>query len=323
MAASEFQFTLASRGSIIPKIVLSGPSGAGKTTTALLFAYGLIEGKSEEDWQNIVVLDTENRRALNTLGRAFKFEDNRVVKICRFFHAPIEAPYKPDRMIRAMHAAAAVPVPNPEKRVVVLDSGTDEWEGRGGCLDWHRQLGGRDVDWKTVSPAHDEFLDAMRHLPCPVIMTLLEAQKHDIEKYTNSAGAEKHQIRKLGLKPRQRECFERKFDIHLTIEHGTNNASVGAGKDVTGLFTTMLPRPLTCADGEAVAYWAKNGVPVGSEDWIITRAQELRTAPTLEKLVDLFALTNKQIAGMPLIPEFRDEITKAKDEAKARLGLTK
>lgn len=317
----EFTFTLGTREAVVPKIALSAASGAGKTTSALMLAWGLIDGQAEEDWENIIVLDSENKRALYNVGRAFQIGDDppHYLKIGRFQHASIDAPYRPERYIKGMAEAYALKIPNPKKRVVILDSGTDEWEGLGGCLDWHRELGGRDVDWKTVSPWHDAFLEKIRALACPVIVTLLETQKHDIEKYLTQAGAEKHAIRKLGLRPRQREGFERKFDIHLTIEHGTHNASVGAGKDVTGLFSTMQPRPITPEIGQIIANWSKSGAdPVGSEGWVAKRCDELRSAASIDALADLFKRTNQQIAGL-LTEEYRAMLAKAKDEAKARL----
>ena len=49
--------TLTSTGA---RVVVVGCSGSGKTLSALMLAYGLIEGATEADWSDVVVADTEN-----------------------------------------------------------------------------------------------------------------------------------------------------------------------------------------------------------------------------------------------------------------------
>ncbi len=51
-------FRRAARRQAKIKVGLQGPSGAGKTTSALLLAYGLVG-----DWSKIVVIDSENGSA--------------------------------------------------------------------------------------------------------------------------------------------------------------------------------------------------------------------------------------------------------------------
>jgi len=202
-------------------------------------------------------------------------------------------------------------------KIGVLDCASQEWMGVGGTLDYHRSLGGQVQHWKDASPPHQKFVDAIRYAPIPLIVCLRENVEHVIEKVPNGSGGEKTQVRKVGMKPQQREGFEYEVDIQLSLDQISHAAT--ASKDRTGLFQPMPPTPITYETGRILANWAKSGTdPVGSRGWVAKRCDELRKATNIDRLAELFALTNKQIGGL-LTQEYRDAIAKAKDDAKARL----
>ena len=96
------------------------------------------------DWTKICVIDTENNSAslYSNLG-TYNVID-------------LQAPYNPEKFIEAIKLAE-----NSGMEVLLIDSISHEWQGIGGCLDIHEQLGGRWQDWAKVTPRHQSFIDAI------------------------------------------------------------------------------------------------------------------------------------------------------------------
>ena len=90
-----------------------GPSGGGKTYTAMRLASGICGDKP------FAVIDTE-------AGRAKHYAD-----LFKFDHADLKPPFRPDAYAEAIMAADKASYP-----VIVVDSCSHEWAGDGGILDW-------------------------------------------------------------------------------------------------------------------------------------------------------------------------------------------
>jgi hypothetical protein len=111
-----FNFKPATRQQTPLLLGIVGPSGGGKTYSALRLATGIQQVVGGE----IAVIDTEARRSLHY---ANKF---------KFLHLDFEAPHGPDRYLEAIRAAVAAGA-----RTIVVDSVSHEHEGSGGVLEWH------------------------------------------------------------------------------------------------------------------------------------------------------------------------------------------
>lgn len=316
---AEFLLQPATRKAVAPKIVLSGCAGSGKTLSALLLAAGMIDVRTDADWADIVVADADNLSSTYYVDTAFTVGDGvnepvECVTIGRFTLIDFKPPYHPDRWIKLISEVVEA-----KKKILILDNFSAEWEGDGGVLDWTRRLGGRASDWSVTDPAHNRVLDAIRKAPIPIIATLREKQAIEIMKVPDGRGGEKTEVRKLGMKPKQREGIEYEFDLQMSIAHDTHTASVGTGKDRTGLFSTRIPSVITPETGRTLANWAKSGdEPVGSRGWVARRAAAIRDAKSIDELRDVFQKTNTQGASL-LTVEQRNILIAAKDAAKARL----
>lgn len=319
---AEFLLQPATRKAVAPKIVLSGCAGSGKTLSALLLAAGMIDVRTDADWADIVVADADNLSSTYYVDTAFTVGDGvnepvECVTIGRFTLIDFKPPYHPDRWIKLINEVVEA-----KKKILILDNFSAEWEGDGGVLDWTRRLGGRASDWSVTDPAHNRVLDAIRKAPIPIIATLREKQAIEIMKVPDGRGGEKTEVRKLGMKPKQREGIEYEFDLQMSIAHDTHTASVGTGKDRTGLFSTRIPSVITPETGRTLANWAKSGdEPVGSRGWVARRAAAIRDAKSIDELRDVFQKTNTQGASL-LTVEQRNILIAAKDAAKARLQPT-
>lgn len=105
---SNFVFRPAIRENVNLIIGVIGPSGGGKTFSAMRLATGLSCGK------RFAVIDTEARRALHYAER-FEFD-----------HAALHAPFTPDNYAKAIASAESANYP-----VIVVDSCSHEWAGEG------------------------------------------------------------------------------------------------------------------------------------------------------------------------------------------------
>lgn len=143
------QLQKAQRHQVKLRIGLSGPSGYGKTYSALLLAYGITE-----DWSKIAIIDTEN----NSASLYSHLGDFNVLSL--------QGPFAPERYIEAIKVCE-----NADMEVIIVDSISHEWQGKGGCLEIHEMLGGRFNDWAKVTPRHNAFLDAIIQSKCHVITT--------------------------------------------------------------------------------------------------------------------------------------------------------
>ena len=320
--SNDFVFNVAVRKALALKIILSSASGGGKTRSSLALAAGLIDVPPNQEaaklrtyassWEDVAVVDAENDSALYYTQTAHDQREAGLLEIGAFTHVPFLPPYHPQRWIKIIDLCVAK-----KKKVIVLDGASYEWNGVGGCLDWHRDLGGQAQHWKTVSPVHTDFINKIRYCPVPVIVCLRENTEVVIEKIVGTDGREKTNVRKVGLKPQQRDGFDYEVDIHLSIDQQTHAAT--AAKDRTGLLQPMPPAVITTETGRLLANWAACGAePVGSRGWIASRCAELRAAKTIDDLAALFNLTKKQVAGL-LTEEYQTLLMAAKDEAKARL----
>ena len=213
------------------RLGLSAVSGGGKTYTALLIAYGICG-----DWSKVAVIDTENNSA------------DLYAHLGSYSVLPITAPYTPESYIKAIKECE-----DAEMEVIIIDSITHEWDGKGGILDIHNSMTGNSfTNWAKLTPRHQSFIDAILQSKCHVITTVRRKQDYEM---TNEGG--KLKVEKAGLKEVTREGFEYELTVNLELDTKHNATS---SKDRTGLFMDKPAFVPTVATGQMIAEWCESGV---------------------------------------------------------------
>lgn len=265
----------AKRHQVKLRLGLSGASGFGKSYSALLLAFGITN-----DWSKIAIIDTENGSAslYSHLG------DYNVLSL--------EAPYNPERYIEAIKTCEKASV-----EVIILDSITHEWNGKGGCLDIHGSLGGRWQDWASVTPRHQAFLDAILQSKCHVITTT--RRKIDYSLDTTQNGRTK--VVKHGTKEITREGFE--YELTVNFELVNDKHLVKTSKDRTGLFTDKPEFVINASTGKKLIAWCNEGISIKQIN------QEIEVCSSLEELKHIYAkYSNVQNSIKPLVIKRKVEL---------------
>lgn len=214
------------------RIGLGGASGSGKTYSALLLANGMAP------WEKIVLIDTENGS-----GELYSH-------LGEYNIITITDDYAPEKYIEAIKACEEAGM-----EVIIIDSITHEWEGKGGCLELHTRAGGNWQDWKNVSPRHQKFVDSIIQSKCHVITTVRKKQDYDMVKDGNG----KTKVEKLGMKEVTRDGFE--YELTLSFNLSQNNLA-SVSKDRTNLFMNKPEFRIDQKTGQQLMEWAESGIDV-------------------------------------------------------------
>ena len=224
----------AQRQQVKLRIGLTGPSGFGKTYSALLLAYGMTN-----DWKKIALIDTENSSAslYSHLG------DFNVLSL--------EEPFSPERYIKAIKVCE-----ESDMEIMIIDSISSEWQGKGGILEIQEQLGGRFQDWAKVTPRHNSFIDAIIQSKCHVIITTRSKVDYSLDKDSNG----KTKVMKLGTKSITREGLE--YELTVNFEFLNDKHLVQASKDRTELFSGKPEFIINSATGKKLIEWCNQGISI-------------------------------------------------------------
>lgn len=191
------QFTKATKKRAKARVAIDGPSGAGKTYTALIAATVLADGG------RVAVIDTE-RGSASLYSDEFNFD---VIELNEFH---------PQHYIDAIEAAEAAGY-----AVLVIDSLSHAWEGEGGALDLvdraakRSQAGNSYTAWKDVTPLHRRMVDAMLQSQLHIVATMRSKMDYVQEKDERT---NKTVIRKVGMAPIQRQGTEYEFTLVCDID---------------------------------------------------------------------------------------------------------
>lgn len=213
------------------RLALTGPSGAGKTYSALVICKSM-GGKT-------AVIDTEKGSA-SLYSNEFDFD---VLEL--------DPPFSPERFIEAIATAEAAGYDN-----LVIDSISHEWGGVGGCLDDLDTIaktkfkGNTHAAWSALTPRHRKFLDSILRVNCHVVATMRSKTET-----AQQEGSKK--VVKLGMKSEQRDGVEYEFTTVLDINHETHTAT--ASKDRTGLFSNVDYTVIDESVGKKLVDWLNDG----------------------------------------------------------------
>lgn len=257
------------------RLGISGASGFGKTYSALLLAYGITQ-----DWSKIAVIDTENSSAslYSDLGK--------------FNVLNLSVPYSPERYIEAIDICE-----KSNMEVIIIDSITHEWQGDGGCLQIHDQLGGRFQDWAKVKPRHQKFIDKILQSKSHVITTTRRKTDYSLDVSSNG----KSKVVKHGTKEITSEGFE--YELSVNFEIINENHFCKVSKDRTNLFNGKPEFVINSDVGKKLKAWCNQGISLDN----IRR--EINTTTTIEGLRHLYqkyGSLKQQLT--PLILERKSEI---------------
>lgn len=222
------------------RIAVVGPSGAGKTLSSLLLAYGITG-----DWGKIALIDTEHER-----GRFYAERGD--FDIGQFLYAPLYPPYSPDRYMDFVNSAAAAVG---EDGVVIVDSFSHAWDNEGGVLDIKgviaQQKGKNDYTaWDEAGKIQNNLVNTILSAPCHTIVTMRTKMAYAME--VNDRG--KTVPVKIGLAPVQRDSTEYEFDVVFQI----NREHIACtSKDTT--FLDAWSGVITPELGAQLGAWLKEG----------------------------------------------------------------
>lgn len=193
------------------RIGLAGPSGAGKTMSALKLARGIAgpEGK-------ICMIDTE------------RGSGDLYAHLTAYDIITLAPPYNPKNYVEAIEAAE-----DAGYDCIIIDSLSHAWSDEGGLLDQADKLsagGNRFTVWASLTPQHRKLVNGMLNSDAHIIATVRSKQEYSIEKDEKSG---RSNVKKLGMAPVQRDGMEYEFTVFMDIEQ---NHAAHASKDRTDLF---------------------------------------------------------------------------------------
>jgi hypothetical protein len=212
------------------RLGIAAPSGAGKTYSALLLAFGL-GGKTG-------LIDTEH-------GSGDLYAD-----LGDYDIISISAPYAVSKYLDAIKAFEEAGY-----NTVIIDSLSHAWAGDGGLLDKQGKAadktGNSYTAWRQVTPDHNKLVDSMLQSPCHIIATMRSKQEYVLETGENG----KQKPKKVGMAPVQREGMEYEMTVMLDVDM---NHIATASKDRTRLFDGQYFK-ITPEHGKQLLAWLETG----------------------------------------------------------------
>ncbi len=269
------RLTKAERHQVKLRLGLSGASGFGKTYSALLLAFGITN-----DWSKIAIIDTEN-------GSASLYSH-----LGDYNTLTLDEPFNPERYIEAIETCEKASI-----EVIIIDSISHEWSGKGGCLELHEQLGGKFTDWARISPRHQAFIDKIIQSTCHIITTVRRKVDYSMDADMNG----KSKVVKHGTKEITREGFE--YELTANFELINDKHLAKASKDRTGLFMDKPEFIINSATGKKLMEWCNKGISIDKIK------EDILKCETIEALKQLYAkYPSFQKKTHPLIMERKEQL---------------
>lgn len=249
------------------RMALVGPTGSGKTFSALSIASGL--GK------RIAVIDTEHGSAAKYADRFGAYDTLELVSC------------SPANYVEALELAGSEGYD-----VVIVDSLSHAWMGKDGALEQvdraaKRSQGNSFAAWRDVTPQHNQLVEACLRCPAHLIVTMRSKTEYVLE--ANAQG--KMVPRKVGMAPIQRDGVEYEFDVvaELNTDHDLLVTKTRM-PELDGVVTRNPGHAL----GAKIALWTRGEKPAP--------AQERKSTPPPAAEPPSFASSfpNKEWASKPL-----------------------
>ncbi|RPI55420.1 MAG: hypothetical protein EHM49_01960 [Deltaproteobacteria bacterium] len=249
---SAFGFRQAVREELGLLIGLIGPSGGGKTYTAMELASGIV-GKENR----FAVIDTE-------AGRAKHYAD-----LFRFDHGDLKPPFRPDTYAEAIRVADEAGY-----KAIVVDSFSHEWAGEGGILDWQEEeltrMAGNDyqkreackmASWVKPKMGHKQMVQRLLQVRATLILCFRADDKIAMER--NDQG--KLVVVSKGWQPicSKEMPYELTVSFLLTPDRPGFPQPIKLQLQHRELFP--LDKQISKESGRLISQWAAGGKPKGSE----------------------------------------------------------
>lgn len=232
------------------RLGIAAPSGAGKTYSALMMAFG-IGGK-------VGMIDTEHGSG------------DLYAHLGEYDIITLEPPYSVAKYMEAVKAFE-----DAGYTTIIIDSLSHAWAGEGGLLDKQGKIADRGVNsfaaWRTITPEHNSLVNAMLKSPAHIIATMRSKQEYVLE--INEKG--KQTPRKVGMAPVQREGMEYEFTVMLDI--GTDHIA-STTKDRTGIFDGQFFK-VGKETGQTLLAWLETGEDALPQTPVITEIPLPPTGP--------------------------------------------
>lgn len=229
-------FQRATKRQIKLRMAIDGPSGSGKTMTGLILAFALTNGGG------VGVIDTEHGSASKY---ADMFPEYQTVELDEF---------SPQNYIDSIHAAEQAGF-----NVILIDSLSHAWEGKGGVLEMHDMATKRSSShdgfaaWRDVNPAQLALVEAMLNSKCHVIATMRSKTDYVVEKNERTG---KNEVRKVGMAPVQRQGIEYEFDV--TADMDLDNTLVASKSRCFAFAGKVIAKP-KAGDFKPLIDWLNSG----------------------------------------------------------------
>lgn len=256
------------------KLSISGTSGSGKTYSSLLLAHGICS-----NWNTIAVLDSENYSA------------SLYAHLGPFNVINLQEPFTPEQYIDAIHLCEQSGI-----EVIIIDSISHEWSGKGGCLEIHEKETARMkipnsfTAWAAVTPRHQAFIDAIVRSKCHIICCTRSKTEYVLAERNG-----RQVPQKVGMSPITRDGFEFEVSIHFELDQQHKAFS---SKDRTGLFIHSEPFVISEDTGTQIVRWCESGEPINPDDVTV----RINACKSLNELLQVYKEYPqfKQV----LLPEF-------------------
>lgn len=219
-----------------PTIAVTGPTGSGKTFSALRLATGIAKAMGKR----FAVIDAENGSA-SLYSEHFDFDT-----------LNLTPPFTTEKYIQAIQDA--------EKAgycALVCDSITHAWAGEGGLLEQKAQLDARPgsnhwTNWNPIKAKDLKFKNAYLHSSVPFFIATMRSKME----YAQSEEGGKKKVQKVGMAPVQSDGIEYEFSLVFDV---AMNHEAEVSKDRTHLFDKNKIFQITESVGEQLVAWRNSG----------------------------------------------------------------
>lgn len=224
-------FNKATRKGNYIKLAITGPSGAGKTYSALRLAKGLTDNG------RIAFIDTENESA-SLYATDFNFDVTNV-----------EAPYEINKLVNPTKYAL-----KQDYDVLIIDSASHFWNG---VLEYKTKLdkrgGNSFANWSEANTHYDLMLRAILFSKIHVIVCMRSKMEYVLQE--NEKG--KYAPQKIGMAPVMRDGVEYEFTTVFDLD---TSHQAQASKDRTQMFTDRIFQ-ITENTGKQFKQWLNESEP--------------------------------------------------------------